>query len=121
MSRLISLIIVYLLTGSFLTVGFADDDTDKGDSEKDSNDSYEEFVGIDMSDLSKEELIPLLEGIELPEEGSLKVTVVPIKMGIGKPSLFLLRRSVKNALENNADVLVLDMDTPGGGVMEALE
>lgn len=39
---------------------------------------------------------------------------VPITEAISKPNLFILRRSIKQAIEEGVDVLVLDMDTPGG-------
>ena len=118
MSRFTFLILVYFITALTSAIGFADAAEEA--EEKDSA-GYEEFVGVDTSKMSKEELIPLLEGIELPDDGPLKISVVPIKTDIGKPSVFLLRRAVKEALENEADVLLLDMDTPGGGVAEALE
>lgn len=43
-----------------------------------------------------------------------KVVVIPIRDPITKPELYILRRGVKDAIENHADTLVLDMDTPGG-------
>ena len=63
-----------------------------------------------MSGLSKEELIPALEGIELPEEGPLKVAVIPVKTDIGNPVLYILRRSIKDAMTAGADVVVLDIN-----------
>ena len=118
MSRFFYLII-FCLSSAFLSPHIV---ADEGESDEPNSDSdYKEFVGIDMSQLSKEELLPGLEGLELPEDRPLKVMVVPIKEPIGKPSLFLLRRAVKSALETNVDALVLDMDTPGGGVLEALD
>lgn len=39
---------------------------------------------------------------------------VPITGGISKPNLFILRRSIKQAISEDVDVVVLDMDTPGG-------
>ncbi len=42
------------------------------------------------------------------------VYVVPIEGPISRPNEYILRRSIKQAIENNIDVLVLDLDTPGG-------
>jgi membrane-bound serine protease (ClpP class) len=55
------------------------------------------------------------------------VMVIPVREAIDKPVLYLLRRGLKEAIENKADVVVLDMETPGGrldvtfDIMEALE
>ena len=45
---------------------------------------------------------------------SRKVYVLPIREDIKPPLLYLVRRGVKEAIENNADLLVLDMQTNGG-------
>lgn len=44
------------------------------------------------------------------------VYVIPITDAISKPNLYILRRGLKDAIENKADMLLLDMDTPGGRV-----
>ncbi len=119
MSRLFLLYIFCFLAAFSPTSGFADD----VDEEEDTNEKEElkEFVGIDMSELSIEELIPALQDIDLPEEGPLKVGVIPMKTAIGQPSLYLLRRSMKEAIEAGVAVVVLDMDTPGGRLDSTLE
>jgi membrane-bound serine protease (ClpP class) len=117
MSRFIYLIIFCLTTAMLSTSAFAQE----GDSDSESKSDYKEFSGINMSGLSKEELIPALEGIELPEEGPLKVAVIPVKTDIGNPVLYILRRSIKDAMTAEADVVVLDMDTPGGRLDITLE
>jgi membrane-bound serine protease (ClpP class) len=54
------------------------------------------------------------------------VVVIPMREGIDKPILYVLRRGLKEAIERKADVVVLDMETPGGrldvtfDIMEAL-
>ena len=54
------------------------------------------------------------------------VYVIPVKDQIAKPILYILRRGLKEAIEQGADVVLLDMDTPGGDagttieIMEAL-
>jgi membrane-bound serine protease (ClpP class) len=65
-----------------------------------------------------------------PEKGKpvRKVTiyVVPIRDQIAQPVLYILRRGLKEAIERQADVVILDMETPGGAldvtfeIMEAL-
>ena len=55
-----------------------------------------------------------------------QVVVIPVQEQIGKPVLYILRRGLKEAIEQKADVVVLDMKTPGGAlnvtfeIMEAL-
>ncbi len=43
-----------------------------------------------------------------------KVVVIPVREQIAKPELFILRRGLKEAIENKVDTIVLDMETPGG-------
>ncbi|MCS6242406.1 MAG: hypothetical protein H2172_00895 [Opitutus sp.] len=58
--------------------------------------------------------------------GVKSVWVIPVRDGIDKPILYVLRRGLKEAIEQKADVVVLDMETPGGRldvtfeIMEAL-
>src|SRR5262245_9409797 len=62
-----------------------------------------------------------------PSSGRKTVYVIPIHDEINSPTLYILRRGLKEAIEQKADVVLLDMDTPGGAVgitleiMEALE
>ena len=42
------------------------------------------------------------------------VYILPIQKEIQKGLVYIVRRGVKTAMENNASALVLDMDTPGG-------
>ena len=42
------------------------------------------------------------------------VYVLPIQKEIQKGLVYIVRRGVKTAMENNASALILDMDTPGG-------
>jgi membrane-bound serine protease (ClpP class) len=53
---------------------------------------------------------------------SKKVYIVPIREDIDSPLVYVVRRGVKDAIQSNADLLVLDMDTNGGyvGVTEEL-
>jgi membrane-bound serine protease (ClpP class) len=53
--------------------------------------------------------------------------VIPVQEQIGKPTLYIIRRGLKEAIEQKADLVVLDMKTPGGDaattveIMEALD
>ena len=47
--------------------------------------------------------------------------IIPIRDQIGPPILDILRRGLKSAIQENADLVVLDMDTPGGEVGVTLE
>ena len=55
------------------------------------------------------------------------VYVIPIQNEINRPTLYILRRGLKEAIEQKTDVVLLDMNTPGGAldvtfdIMEALE
>lgn len=50
----------------------------------------------------------------LSVDGRVHVYRVPITEAISKPNMYILRRSIKQAIESGVKVLVLDMDTPGG-------
>lgn len=50
-----------------------------------------------------------------------KVVVIPIRNPIAKPELYILRRGIKDAIENRADTVVLDMETPGGDLESTFE
>lgn len=47
-------------------------------------------------------------------DGRVHVYRVPITEAISKPNMFILRRSIKQAIEQDVKVIVIDMDTPGG-------
>ena len=47
--------------------------------------------------------------------------VIPIKDQIGPPILDILRRGLKDAIRENAQIVILDMDTPGGELGVTLE
>ncbi|MBI3887126.1 MAG: hypothetical protein HY302_15575, partial [Opitutae bacterium] len=54
------------------------------------------------------------------------VYVIPVRDEIAKPIFYIIRRGLKEAIEQKADMVVLDMKTPGGAldvtfdIMEAL-
>lgn len=69
-----------------------------------------------------EELEPVPPpGSEVPADGKLSVYVIPVRDEIGQALLFVFRRGMKEAIELGADVIVLDMDTPGGRLDVTLE
>lgn len=62
-----------------------------------------------------------------PEAKPKQVVVIPVREAIAKPVLYIVRRGLKEAIERKADVVLLDMNTPGGEggvmleIMEALD
>lgn len=57
---------------------------------------------------------------------STRVVVIPVREQVDSPLLFIIRRGLKQAIEEKADLVVLDMKTPGGAldvtfeIMEAI-
>jgi membrane-bound serine protease (ClpP class) len=49
------------------------------------------------------------------------VFAIPINEAINQANLFVLRRGLKEAIRKNADMVILDMDTPGGRLDICLE
>lgn len=43
-----------------------------------------------------------------------KVVVIPVRAEIAPPELYIIRRGLKEAIEQKVDTVVLDMNTPGG-------
>lgn len=58
---------------------------------------------------------------ELPAsaEHPVRVVVIPVREEIGEPVLYIIRRGLKSAGKN--DLVILDMETPGGRLDAALE
>jgi membrane-bound serine protease (ClpP class) len=50
-----------------------------------------------------------------------KVVVIPVQDAITEPVLYVIRRGLKQAIENDVKLVVLDMKTPGGKVNVTLE
>jgi len=55
------------------------------------------------------------------EDGKVDVYVIPITEVISTPNLYILRRGLKEAIANDVEMVILDMDTPGGRVDITLE
>jgi membrane-bound serine protease (ClpP class) len=71
--------------------------------------------------------IPALSAVPaIPPGTKAKVVVIPVREQVDSPLLFIIRRGLKEAIEQKADLVVLDMKTPGGAldvtfeIMEAL-
>ncbi len=56
----------------------------------------------------------------LPERPR-RVVVIPVREQIDSPMLFVIRRGLKQAIEDKADLVVLDMKTPGGALDSTFE
>jgi len=50
-----------------------------------------------------------------------RVVVIPIQGEIAEPTAYILRRGLKEAVEEHADAVVLDLKTPGGAIGVTLE
>lgn len=48
--------------------------------------------------------------------GPAKIVVIPVRAQIATPELYILRRGLKEAIEQKVDTIVLDMETPGGAL-----
>lgn len=83
------------------------------------------FLGLTMAIYSEEQAVDVIESVEVTsvtDPVELKnVYVIPIEGPIGKPTLFILRRGLKDAISNGVDVVVIDMNTPGGELGVTLE
>lgn len=49
------------------------------------------------------------------------IYTIPVHGEIGRPTLYIVRTGVKDAIEAGADYVVLDMDTPGGALDVTLQ
>ncbi|HYE32442.1 MAG TPA: NfeD family protein [Methylomirabilota bacterium] len=61
-------------------------------------------------------LLALLPSADAAEKSGGRVWVIPVREDVMTPLKFVVRRGVKDAIENKADLLILDMDTNGGRV-----
>src|SRR5687768_7559457 len=50
-----------------------------------------------------------------------RVYVIPVREQIGSAILYIIRRGIKEAIEQKAGAIILDMDTPGGSLGTTLE
>lgn len=54
------------------------------------------------------------EAKEVKPSGPAKVVVIPVREQIAPPELYILRRGLKEAIDDGVQTIVLDMETPGG-------
>jgi membrane-bound serine protease (ClpP class) len=70
----------------------------------------------------KAQAAPPFGGAAPAAQAALKrVYVIPIRVDIAEPALYLLRRGLKQAVEEHADAVVLDINTPGGDIAVTME
>jgi len=50
-----------------------------------------------------------------------RVVVIPVREEVASPQLYILRRGLKDAEAEKADLVVIDMKTPGGGLEATFE
>lgn len=108
---------IYLLLAALL---FADPTIFVAQGETPLPEAAEEPVG----DTPEVEAAEALDVPDLPvteADGPVSVYVIPITEAIGKPNLFILRRGLKEAIENDVKMILLEMDTPGGRVDVTIE
>ena len=58
---------------------------------------------------------------EAPRQTAKKIVVVPVLGEINNANWYIFRRGVKKALADNADILILDINTPGGELSLTLD
>ena len=84
-----------------------------------------------LSGLAQNEATPAeASAVAIEEDGAtesvgadkkIDVYVIPIIEAIDKPNLFILRRGLKEAIENGVEMVLLEMDTPGGRLDVTIE
>lgn len=76
------------------------------------------FPQVEANDYNESKNTKLDEPINFSEKIAF---LIPIKDQIGPPILDILRRGLKDAINQKADMVILDMDTPGGELGVTLE
>ena len=77
--------------------------------------SYTSVAEENMSDVKTDSNFTI-EGVDKKS-----AFVIPVRDQIGPPILNILRRGMKQAIESEVDLIILDMDTPGGELGVTLE
>lgn len=97
----------------FWGVGFAfADDPDPGEVPGEMSESEGVAENAETSEVSVE---------DEPKSDRFSVYVIPIQGAIGRPTLYAVRSGIKDALEKDIDLLLFEMDTPGGELGSTLE
>ena len=66
-------------------------------------------------------IMPLLNVGAVKSGKPVRVYVIPVREEIGEPVLYIIRRGLKQAINEKADVVILDMNTPGGALSTTFE
>ena len=77
--------------------------------------SYTSVAEENMSDVKTDSNFTI-EGVDKKS-----AFIIPVRDQIGPPILNILRRGMKQAIESEVDLIILDMDTPGGELGVTLE
>ena len=70
---------------------------------------------------AKDEAVVAESALSRDKSETFTVYVIPIQDAIAQPTLFGIRSGVKDAIEKGADLVLFDMDTPGGELFTTLE
>ena len=70
------------------------------------------------AETAKSAVVP---GADAGAPGRKNVVVIPVREEVDSPLLYIIRRGLKQAIEAKADIVVLDMKTPGGALDVTLE
>lgn len=85
-----------------------------------------EEAGAGVSSVSAEPVVGSAAAATAGDR-AVQVVVIPVRDQIARPILYVIRRGLKAAIDQGADAVVLDMNTPGGSlgitldIMEALD
>lgn len=89
--------------------------------------ALEEVPPRSASPTTSEAPLKIAREVDSARVGPAKVVVIPVRDQIAKPILYVIRRGLKSASAEEADLVVLDMETPGGSlgvtfeILEALD
>jgi len=79
------------------------------------------FMALSCALSLRAETAPEAAPAPMPPSAKRSVVVIPVQEQIADPVLFIIRRGLKEAIEQKADVVVLDMKTPGGSLSTTFE
>ncbi|MDG2256545.1 MAG: hypothetical protein P8L49_16505 [Opitutaceae bacterium] len=80
----------------------------------------DESSSVESTDV-KDEAVLAESALSRDKSETFTVYVIPIQDAIAQPTLFGIRSGVKDAIEKGADLVLFEMDTPGGELFTTLE
>lgn len=84
--------------------------------------SAESGTGNSNPGMSAQELSAMASALAAKDTPSAdRLYVIPVREQIGSAILYIIRRGIKEAIEQKADAVILDMKTPGGALDSTLE